>query len=64
MLHNTFEVLRREVNASVFSEAEFNQRSRGKGQFLARVMKEPVLMILGNEHDLRKPGEDRQAETA
>ena len=63
-LHGTFDVLRREVNASVYSEAEFHQRSREKGQFLARVMKEPVLMILGNEHDLKKPGENRQAETA
>ena len=63
-LHGTFDVLRREVNANVYSEAEFHQRSRGKGQFLARVMKEPVLMILGNEHDLGKPGENRQAETA
>ena len=58
-LHGTTEVLRREVNASVYSEAEFNQRSGEKGQFLARVMKEPVLMILGNEHDFRKPGENR-----
>lgn len=63
-LHGTFDVLRREVNASVYSEAEFHQRSREKGQFLARVIKEPVLMILGNEHDLGKPGENRQAETA
>jgi len=63
-LHGAFDALRREVNASVYSEAEFNQRSREKGQFLARVMKEPVLMILGNEHDLGKPGENRQAETA
>ena len=63
-LHGAFDALRREVNASVYSEAEFNQRSREKGQFLARVMKEPVLMILGNEHDLKKPGENRQAETA
>jgi len=63
-LHGTFDVLRREVNASVYSEAEFHQRSREKGQFLARVIKEPVLMILGNEHDLKKPGENRQAETA
>jgi len=63
-LHGTFDVLRREVNASVYSEAEFHQRCREKGQFLARVIKEPVLMILGNEHDLGKPGENRQAETA
>ena len=63
-LHGAFDALRREVNASVYSEAEFHQRSREKGQFLARVMKEPVLMILGNEHDLKKPGENRQAETA
>jgi predicted nucleotidyltransferase len=63
-LHGTFDVLRREVNASVYSEAEFHQRSREKGQFLARVIKEPVLMIFGNEHDLGKPGENRQAETA
>jgi predicted nucleotidyltransferase len=62
-LHGTTEVLRREVNASVYSEAEFKQSARKKGQFLSRVLKEPVLMILGNEDDLGKPGENRQAET-
>jgi predicted nucleotidyltransferase len=62
-LHGATEVLRREVNASVYSEAEFKQGARKKERFLARVMKEPVLMILGNEDDLGKPGENRQAET-
>ncbi len=63
-LHACQEELRREINASVYSEVEFSQRAKAKGQFLARVLKDPVLMIMGKERDIRKPGKNRQAQGA
>lgn len=56
------QVLRREVNVSVYGNAEFSVKARAEGQFLARVLQKPVLMILGNEYDLGKLGKHRETQ--
>src|SRR5229473_1891827 len=63
-LHSSQEQLRREINPNVYSLAEFKKKAKEKGSFLARVLKEPKLFILGKEHDLRKLGANRKAKAA
>jgi predicted nucleotidyltransferase len=63
-LHSSQEELRREINPNVYSLAEFKKKAKEKGSFLARVLDEPKLFILGNEHDLRKLGTNRKAKAA
>lgn len=53
-LHSSQEELRREINPNVYSLAEFKKKAKEKGSFLARVLDEPKLFILGKEHDLKK----------
>ena len=63
-LHSSQEALRREINPNVYSLAEFKKKTKEKGSFLARVLDEPKLFILGKEHDLRKLGANRKAKAA
>jgi len=63
-LHRSQEQLRREVNPNVYGPAEFKKKAKEKGSFLARVLKDPKLFILGKEDDLRKLGSDRKAKAA
>lgn len=63
-LHSSQEALRREINPNVYGLTEFKKKVRGKGSFLARVLDEPKLFILGKEHDLRKLGANRKAKAA
>lgn len=63
-LHSSQEELRREINPNVYSLAEFKKKANEKGSFLARVLDEPKLFILGKEHDLRKLGANRKAKAA
>ena len=63
-LHSNQEQLRREINPSVYSLAEFKKKAKEKGSFVARVLKEPKLIIQGKENDLRKLGANRKAKTA
>ena len=63
-LHSSQEQLRREINPNVYSLAEFKKKAKEKGSFLARVLDEPKLFILGKEHDLRKLGANRKAKAA
>lgn len=63
-LHPCQEQLRREINPNVYGLAEFRKKAKEKGSFLARVMAEPKLFILGNEDDLRKPGANRKGKAA
>src|SRR3989338_9117813 len=60
-LHAAQEDIRREINPNVYNQAEFRKKTREKGSFLARVLKEPKLYIQGTEHDLRKLVADRKA---
>lgn len=52
--------LRREVNANVYDEAEFGRKASQPGEFLSRVLAQPVLRILGCIDDAGKPAEGRQ----
>jgi predicted nucleotidyltransferase len=63
-LHSSQEQLRREINPNVYSLTEFKKKVKGKGSFLAHVLGEPKLFILGKEHDLRKLGANRKAKAA
>ena len=63
-LHSSQEQLRREINPNVYGVIEFKKKAKEKGSFLARVLKEPKVFILGKEHDLRKLGANRKAKAA
>lgn len=63
-LHRSQEQLRREINPNVYGLAEFKKKAKEKGSFLARVLKDPKLFILGKEDDLRKLGSARKAKAA
>jgi predicted nucleotidyltransferase len=63
-LHASQEELRREINPTVFSLAEFRKKAAEKGSFVARVLREPKLFIQGTEHDVRKLAAHRKAKAA
>jgi predicted nucleotidyltransferase len=46
----------REVNPHVMSRAEFVKRIHENDHFVTRVLESPILMIIGNENELRKLG--------
>ena len=53
LLHPTQAALGREVNAQVFSVAEFSTKARTE-PFLIDAMAKPKLFLIGNEHDLEE----------
>lgn len=61
-LHPYQDELRREINPHVYSPAEFKRRASEKGSFLASLLKGPKLFVIGGDHELGKPDEDRKAE--
>lgn len=63
-LHASQEELRREINPTVFSVAEFKKKAAEKSSFVARVLREPKLFIQGAEHDIRKLAAYRKAKAA
>lgn len=58
------EALRREVNPNVYPALEFNRKREAGEPFLARVLVERKIFILGGEDDLGKPAANRKAEGA
>jgi predicted nucleotidyltransferase len=46
--------LGREINPSVYSVKEFRRRLREKNSFIARVMNEPKIMLIGDNDGLRE----------
>lgn len=42
----------RQINPTVYSVAEFSKRTREENAFLARVLEQPKVWIVGSEHDL------------
>ena len=44
--------LRREVNPSVFSSAEFRERIASKDHFITSVLREPKVILIGDENEL------------
>lgn len=51
-LRRARETLGREINPTVYSQAEFVRKRIENNSFLARVMARPRLLVLGSEHDL------------
>lgn len=43
---------RRTVNPTLFTHSEFEARRRKRNAFLTRVLEQPKLWVIGNEHDL------------
>ena len=64
VLHASQQELRREINPTVFSLAEFKKKVTEKSSFVARVLREPKLFIQGKEHDIRKLVTHRKAKAA
>jgi predicted nucleotidyltransferase len=58
------EALRREVNPNVFPALEFSRKVSAGEPFLARVLAERKIFVLGSEHDLGKPAAHRKAQGA
>jgi predicted nucleotidyltransferase len=44
--------LGRQVNPTVYTVAEFSKRAREENAFLAKVLDQPKLWVIGSEHDL------------
>jgi len=61
-LNPTQETLRREVNPSVYPTEEFQRRLREGNHFLATVVREPKVFLIGEEHDLGDLVEERLAD--
>jgi predicted nucleotidyltransferase len=51
-LHPLAAALRREVNPTLFTVAEFRERRGSNQAFLSRVLEQPKLWVIGSEHDL------------
>lgn len=62
VLHPYQTELRREINPHVYSPAEFKRKASEQDSFLERVLKGPKLFVIGSDHELGKPAEDRKAE--
>lgn len=60
-LHPTQERLGRDVNAVVMKPEEFVLKRRERDAFLASVIKQPKIWLIGNEDELRKLAQDRPA---
>jgi len=48
--------LGREVNAKVFSPREWRVKRRAKDAFVAEILGQPKIFLIGSEHELAKPG--------
>ncbi|HEV2271315.1 MAG TPA: nucleotidyltransferase domain-containing protein [Steroidobacteraceae bacterium] len=62
VLHPYQEELRREINSHVYSPAEFKRKASEEDSFLTSVLKGPKLFVIGSDHELGKPDQDRKAE--
>lgn len=45
-------VLKREINYSIFERDEFDHKTKGKDPFVADLLKNPKIFIIGDENDL------------
>jgi len=53
-LRRARELLGREINPTVYTQAEFDRKRAAKDHFLARVLDKPKLFVLGNSNELGK----------
>lgn len=63
-LRPNIERLRRAVNPSVYPAAEFALKTRQDHPFIRRVLTEPKLFLIGDEHELGQLSQDRKAASA
>ena len=61
------EVLGRKVNPTLYAAEDFSKKLRSDNHFLTRVIKQPKIMLIGDDNDLptgnsAESGEDRQAQ--
>jgi DNA-binding transcriptional ArsR family regulator len=61
-LHPTQATLRREVNPTVMTAAEFAKRRRARDGFALSVLKGPKIWLIGGEDDLAEPRKKRAAQ--
>jgi predicted nucleotidyltransferase len=59
-LRPAIERLRREVNPSVYPAAEFALKRHQGHSFIRRILAEPKVFLIGDEHELRELGQDRK----
>lgn len=57
------EILRREINPSVYARAEFRRKAREKGAFIARVLAGPKLFLLGGADELGQSRAERKTKS-
>jgi len=60
-LRGAGERLRREVNPVVMTQAAFEAKRASRDRFVARVVREPKIVLLGDASEFAKPAEDRAA---
>ena len=58
-LSSVQETLRREINPVVMTVKKFAEQSDKQDRFVARVLSEPKVFVVGDEHELAKLAEDR-----
>jgi DNA-binding transcriptional ArsR family regulator len=54
----------REINPRVFTPPEFRRRKRADDPFLTRVLAEPLIFVIGNEHELHTFAVDSRSSLA
>lgn len=58
ILREPEEILGRDINPSLFERREIEKRLQDKEPFISRVMREPKIMLIGDEDGLRKLAEE------
>ena len=58
-LQSPQELLGREINPSVYTSGEFQKKLALKHHFISTIVKEPKIMLIGEEHELTKLGNKR-----
>jgi len=58
ILRGPEEILGRDINPSLFERREIEKRLQDQEPFISRVMREPKIMLIGDEDGLRKLAEE------
>jgi predicted nucleotidyltransferase len=61
LLADAQEILRREVNPTVYPPDEYRAQLGAGNQFLARVLQQPKIFLIGSEHELTRLAAERLA---
>ncbi len=61
-LDGTSAILRRDANPVVMTPLEFRTKCGRADRFVSRIVREPKIFLLGDEHELGKLAEDRSAQ--